>query len=82
MISEVLERQVRRRLEGYPSELLTPERVRRDIVDYEAFKLQTYVTSGVTPKRYFGYLDGELDTAEEERVLRSTRRWEPAWASW
>lgn len=73
-VAHVLERSVAERVAAYPPELITPERVKRDIVDFEAFKLQTYATSGVVPKRYFGFLDGELDTAPEERVLRETTR--------
>lgn len=44
-------------------------RVRRQIIDYEAFKLATFVATGVFPKRYFGYLDGQGDTAAYEARL-------------
>jgi hypothetical protein len=71
-LERVLERQVRQRLEGRPSELNDVEVLERTVVDYEAFRLSAYSRSGVSPKRYFGYLDGLNDTAEEERVLRRT----------
>ena len=48
---------------------LTPDDVRRTVVDYEAFKLAGYVGSGVFPKRYFGYFDRRWDTAEHEQKL-------------
>ena len=48
---------------------LTEEEIRRTVIDYEAFKIEAYVTSGVFPKRYFGYFDGKWDTAEHERTL-------------
>ncbi|MBN1335368.1 MAG: hypothetical protein JXB39_05360 [Deltaproteobacteria bacterium] len=51
---------------------LDADRLRRTVIDYEIFKLETYVRAGVFPKRYFGYLDLEGDTAEAERVLRDT----------
>jgi hypothetical protein len=47
-------------------------RIRRTVLDYEVFKLETYVRAGVFPKRYFGYLDLDGDTAGAERVLRDT----------
>ncbi len=49
---------------------LTPEELRRTVIDYELFKLKTYLSSGVFPKRYFGYFDEKWDTAAHERVLR------------
>jgi len=48
---------------------MSADDVRRTVVDYEAFKLGSYVTSGVFPKRYFGYFDGKWDTAAQERRL-------------
>ena len=48
--------------------------IERTVIDYEAFKLRTFLTAGVFPKRYFGYLDDEWDTAEQEKVLRDTVR--------
>jgi len=68
-IEAVLEREVRQRLDGYPEALITPERIARQVVDYEAFKLQTFLTSGVCAKRYFGFVDLEHDTAAEEKVV-------------
>ncbi len=42
----------------------------REVIDYEAFKLKSYLTSGVFPKRYFGYFDERWDTAALERELK------------
>ncbi|MBN2360236.1 MAG: hypothetical protein JXR83_12360, partial [Deltaproteobacteria bacterium] len=56
---------------GTPFRLSEGE-LRRTVIDYELFKLESFVTSGVFPKRYFGYLDGRWDTAPHERTLRST----------
>jgi len=49
---------------------LTVEEIQRTVIDYEVFKLRTYISSGVFPKRYFGYFDGKWDTAEQERTLQ------------
>ncbi len=51
---------------------LTADVIERQVIGYEAFKLERYVTSGVFPKRYFGYLDGKRDTGEVERSIRTT----------
>ena len=72
VVESILEREVQIRLEAYPRELITPERVARHVVDYEAFKLQTFLTSGVCAKRYFGFVDQVHDTAEEERRVMET----------
>ena len=51
---------------------LTAEDIERRVVDWEAFRAEAFVTSGVFPKRYFGYVDGKGDTAAEEaRVHRA-----------
>jgi len=49
---------------------LTCDEVKRTVIDYEIFKLATYLSAGVFPKRYFGYFDERWDTAAHERVLR------------
>ena len=49
---------------------LSVDAIERQVIGYEAFKLESYVTSGVFPKRYFGYLDGERDTGAVERSIR------------
>ncbi len=51
---------------------LTGDEIRRTVIEYEAFKIEAYVTSGVFPKRYFGYFDGKWDTAGHERTLALT----------
>lgn len=43
--------------------------IKRMVIEYEAYKLVKYVTSGVFPKRYFGYFDGKFDTAPYEKRL-------------
>jgi hypothetical protein len=49
---------------------LGADELRRTVFGYEAFKLATYATAGVFPKRYFGYFDLKWDTAPDERRLR------------
>ncbi len=48
----------------------------RDVVtpgaDYERFRVDTYLSSGVAPKRYFGFFDERGDTADAEVELRDT----------
>jgi hypothetical protein len=51
---------------------LGAEELRRTVVDYELWKAETFVSAGVFPKRYFGYLDGKWDTASWEKTLRET----------
>ena len=46
----------------------------RTVIDYEAFKASAYVTSGVFPKRYFGFFDLRHDTAAQERTVLQTTR--------
>jgi len=50
---------------------MTQTEIERTVFGYEAFKMEAYVTSGVFPKRYFGYFDGKGDTAAHERRLRT-----------
>ena len=77
-ISEELWRQVAQNLEakralpkvGGRTFPLTADEIRRTVFGYEAFRLETYVTAGVFPKRYFGYFDLKWDTAPYERRLR------------
>lgn len=40
--------------------------------DYERFRVDTYLSSGVAPKRYFGFFDERGDTAAAEAELRDT----------
>jgi len=53
---------------------MTADEIRQTVIDYEAFKLGAYVSSGVFPKRYFGYFDLKYDTAEHEWTLRQVVR--------
>ena len=71
-LERVLRREVEARMEGRPEELNALEVLERNVVDYEAFRLSAYTRSGVSPKRYFGYVDGRGDTAAHERVLLET----------
>jgi hypothetical protein len=50
--------------------VLSVEEIERTVFDYEIFKLESYVSSGVFPKRYFGYFDLKHDTAQWEWELR------------
>lgn len=54
--------------------LIDDTRIRRQVIDAEAFKLATFVTSGVFPKRYFGYLDEQHDTAAYETRMKTAAR--------
>lgn len=73
---DVLVRNVVANLEGKrgasPPFELTADAIEHQVIGYEAFKLESYVASGVFPKRYFGYLDGKRDTGEVERSIRAT----------
>ena len=53
---------------------LDDEAVRRTVVDYEIFRLRTFVRSGVFAKKYFGYFDERWDTAKYEVDMRKTIR--------
>jgi hypothetical protein len=48
------------------------ERIRRQAIRWERFRVEAYVGSGVFPKTYFGFFDELWDTAEQERTLRET----------
>jgi hypothetical protein len=52
---------------GFP---LTATQLERQVIDYEAFKVETFVKTGVFPKRYFGYVDEAWDTGPYERRLK------------
>lgn len=50
------------------------EQARREIIQFEAWQARSFVTSGVFPKRYFGFVDAQGDSAALElRVMRSVR---------
>lgn len=53
---------------------LSENDLERTVIGYEAFKLETFVTAGVFPKRYFGYFDERYDTAPHEGRLRQATR--------
>ncbi len=55
--------------ESFP---MTEDEIRTTVIDYEAYKIEAYVTSGVFPKKYFGYFDGKWETAEHEYILAVT----------
>jgi hypothetical protein len=52
--------------------VLSVERVIKHAILYEAFRIETFISSGVSPKRYFGFFDEEGDTASYEMILRET----------
>jgi hypothetical protein len=49
---------------------LTKQQVMRQVADFEIFRLETFIRSGVFPRRYFGYFDEIWDTAKYETRLR------------
>jgi hypothetical protein len=53
---------------------LDAARIRRQVIDAEAWKLETFVATGVYPRRYFGYVDEQFDTAAYETRLKKTVR--------
>jgi Tfp pilus assembly protein PilE len=53
---------------------LDATRIRRQVIEAEAFKLETFIATGVFPKRYFGYLDEQQDTAAYETRLKTAAR--------
>ncbi len=77
-VREILGEQVNNRLSSWVAkdhEQALPadaERIRRQAIEWEAFRLESYVSSGVFPKTYFGFFDQAWDTAEHERTLRDT----------
>ncbi|MCB9797249.1 MAG: hypothetical protein H6741_31560 [Alphaproteobacteria bacterium] len=49
------------------------EALQQKVLAYERFKMERYASSGVFPKRYFGYVDLDGDTAAREaQLLRDT----------
>lgn len=48
---------------------LSPDEVLAKVAGFEAFKMSAYLTSGVFPKRYFGYFDRRWDTGRHEELL-------------
>jgi hypothetical protein len=84
-VSRELARQVAKNLEDkraqrFPMEL---RRLERQVIDFEAFRFETFVATGVFPKRYFGYLDERWDTAEyEHRLKRVTKHAAAACNRW
>ncbi|MFH1680308.1 MAG: hypothetical protein ABIH26_06640, partial [Candidatus Eisenbacteria bacterium] len=48
---------------------LNHQEILTTVVGYEVFKMRSYLSSGVFPKRYFGYVDRKWDTAEKEDVF-------------
>ena len=53
--------------ESFP---VSTREIRETVIRYETFKAETFVASGVFPKRYFGYVDRKWDTARYEKRLR------------
>jgi hypothetical protein len=51
---------------------LTAAALVRHALQYERFRIETLISAGVSPKRYFGFFDEEGDTAAYERTMRRT----------
>ena len=49
---------------------LTISEIIQRSIDFQSFRLKTYLSSGVSPKRYFGFLDELGDTGIYETILR------------
>lgn len=49
---------------------LSADEIRQTVIGYEAWKAEAFVSSGVFPKRYVGYVDEKWDTAPYEKRLR------------
>jgi hypothetical protein len=58
--------------EQQPPLIYDAPRLGRTVLDWEAFRMETYVSAGVFPKRYFGFLDRQGDTASLEGELLET----------
>ncbi|MFT7521177.1 MAG: MYXO-CTERM domain-containing protein, partial [Kiritimatiellia bacterium] len=72
----LLDAQIRSRLRGRHTAGLSTstDQARRLVIEFEAYKARSYLTSGVYPRRYFGYLDAQGDTASDElKVVRAIR---------
>ncbi len=83
--SPFVREQVASRLEGLAGLPMTEEKLRRQVIEFEAWKRDTMVSAGVFPKRYFGWFDGEGDTAQDEfrmqEVVIQCRRTINAWSA-
>jgi hypothetical protein len=54
------------------SAVLGTDELLQHAVRYERFRVETFLSAGISPKRYFGFFDEQGDTAAHERVLRQT----------
>ena len=77
-VRSILEQQVEARLLGWVAMdqqggfAVDAARIRRQAIQWEAWRLERYVSSGVFPKTYFGFFDEAWDTAPHERGMRET----------
>ncbi len=46
------------------------EELKKHVILYERFRLKSYLDSGISPKRYFGFFDERGNTADYEKLLR------------
>jgi hypothetical protein len=51
---------------------MTLSEMEQTVFGFEAFKAETFVRTGIFPKRYFGFLDEKWDSAQYEVLLRET----------
>jgi hypothetical protein len=79
-----IEAQVASRLAGLAGLTRTEDELRLEVVEFEDWKRDTFLSSGVFPKRYFGWFDGQGGTAEDEwrmqEVVIQCRRTINAWS--
>lgn len=88
-VASILEQQVEARLFTWVAKdrhqplPVDADRIRRQAIQWESWRLERYVSSGVFPKTYFGFFDEAWDTAVHERTVRETvactRRVTNAW---
>lgn len=65
----ILKNLTEKRTSGKEALPMQYDELKRLVIEYECFKMDRYVTSGVFPKRYFGYFDGKYDTAPLEKRM-------------
>ncbi|MFK7931158.1 MAG: hypothetical protein AB8H79_23440, partial [Myxococcota bacterium] len=59
------------------------QQARDAVVSFEAWRARAFITSGVAPKRYFGFLDAQGDSAQLElRFVRAVRASTDACNAW
>jgi hypothetical protein len=77
-VASLLEQQVEARLFDWVAKdrsqplPVDAERIRRQAIQWESWRLERYVSAGVFPKTYFGFFDRAWDTARHEETMLET----------